>query len=330
MASTPHAVTPHVAGAGLGLRRALLEPLAAVSPDERGIGFMEVAPENWMDLGGRLGRQFRAFTERFPFVTHGLSLSIGGPAPLDLEFVRALRRFLDQHGIADYTEHLTYCSDDGQLYDLMPIPFTPAAVEHVAARVRQVQDLLGRRIALENASYYAALSASAGDPSSCSMTPAAAPGAQMSELDFVREVIARSDCDLLLDVNNIHVNAINHGYDPVAFLEGLPGERIRYVHVAGHFVEAEDLRVDTHGADVIDPVWDLLERAYKRFGPLPTLLERDFNIPPLPRLMEEIGRIRALQASCHPFDELRAGSERSEGSGQGGRRIQEDPSLRSG
>lgn len=265
-------------GAGLGLRRALLGPLSDARPAADGIGFLEIAPENWMGVGGRLGRQFRSFTERFDFVSHGLSLSIGGPAPLDEGFVRDLRQFLDLHGIADYTEHLSWCADAGHLYDLLPIPFTPEAVEYVAARVHRVQDILERRIALENASYYVA------------------PGREMTELEFLRAVIERADCDLLLDVNNIWVNSINHGYDAAAFLDGLPLERVRYVHVAGHYVEAEDLRVDTHGAEVIDPVWALLERAYARIGPVPTLLERDFNIPPLPVLMGELQRIRELQA----------------------------------
>jgi uncharacterized protein len=271
------AITPHVQGAGLGLRRALLDPLAEARSDAAGIGFLEVAPENWMGLGGKLGRQFRSFTERFPFVTHGLSLSIGSPAPLDEAFVHELKDFLDLHGIRDYTEHLTYCSDDGHLYDLMPIPFTEEAVHYVAARVRRVQEILERRIALENASYYAA------------------PAQQMSELEFIRAVIREADCDLLLDVNNILVNSINHRYDPVAFLDALPAERVRYIHVAGHYVEAEDLRVDTHGSAVSDPVWALLDRAYARLGPVPTLLERDFNIPPLAELMQELGQVHQLQ-----------------------------------
>jgi uncharacterized protein len=275
------AITDRVHGAGLGLRRALLGPLADLASDpQAGVGFLEVAPENWMGIGGRLGRQFRAYTERFPFVTHGLSLSIGSPAPLDEDFVRGLKRFLDLHGITDYTEHLTWCGDEGHLYDLMPIPFTEAAVEHVAQRVRRVQDILERRIALENASYYAA------------------PAQELSELDFIRAVIERADCDLLLDVNNIHVNSINHGYDAAAFLDGLPLDRVRYLHVAGHYVEAPDLRVDTHGTAVIDPVWRLLQRAYTHLGPVPTLLERDFNIPPLPELLGEIAQIRDLQRAA--------------------------------
>lgn len=265
-----------VHGAGLGLRRAFID--AAAEPPPRSVDFWEIAPENWIGVGGRFGRQLRALTERYPFVCHGLSLSIGSPAPLDVDFVKRIRGFLDRHGIHAYTEHLSYCSDDGHLYDLMPIPFTTEAVHHVAARVRQVQDLLGRRIALENVSYYAA------------------PGQEMAEIDFINAVLAEADCDLLLDVNNIYVNSINHGYDPVAFLEALPGERVVYAHVAGHYVEAPDLRVDTHGADVIDPVWDLLARAYQRFGVFPTLLERDFNIPPLAELVGEVEQIARLQA----------------------------------
>lgn len=269
-------VTTMVRGAGLGLRRALTGPLAEATPGE--IGFLEATPENWMDIGGSFAKTFRSFTERFPFVTHGLSLSIGSPAPVDEDFVRRLKKFLDLHGIRDYTEHLTYCSDDGHLYDLMPIPFTEEAVEYVAKRVQRVQDILERRIALENASYYAA------------------PAQEMSEIDFVRAVIDRAGCDLLLDVNNIYVNSINHRYDPVKFLEALPGDRVRYIHVAGHYEEAEDLRVDTHGSDVIDPVWNLLDRAYEKFGVIPTLLERDFNIPPLEELMLEVRRINDMQA----------------------------------
>jgi len=261
--------------AGLGLRRAFIAAAAERPPAE--VGFWEVAPENWIGVGGRFGRLLRAMTERHPFVCHGLSLSIGSPAPLDLDFLGRLKAFLDQHHIRAYSEHLSYCSDDGHLYDLMPIPFTAEAVQHVAARVRRAQDILERRIALENVSYYAA------------------PGREMAEIDFINAVLAEADCDLLLDVNNVHVNAINHGYDPIAFLEALPAERILYGHIAGHRVEAPDLRIDTHGADVVDPVWDLLDHAYARFGVFPTLLERDFNIPPLDRLTAEVVRIGAIQ-----------------------------------
>lgn len=265
-------------GAGLGLRRALLGPL-----HDRGDGtaapidFFEIAPENWIGVGGRFGRALRALTERHPFVCHGLSLSLGGPAPLDEILLTRIRQFLDTHGIATYSEHLAYCSDDGHLYDLMPIPFTAEAVHWVAARIRRAQDILGQRIAVENVSYYAA------------------PGQDMREIDFVNAVLAEAECDLLLDVNNIHVNAVNHGYDANAFLDALPGERIAYVHVAGHYVEAPDLLVDTHGAPIADPVWQLLARAYRNFGVRPTLVERDFNFPPIAELIAEVGTIRTLQ-----------------------------------
>ncbi len=265
-----------VHGAGLGLRRTLLGPLADQPPPQ--VEFYEIAPENWIGVGGRFGKQLRAFTERYPFVTHGLSLSIGGPAPLDETFLRRLKRFLDHHGIGTYTEHLSYCSDDGHLYDLMPIPFTAEAVAHTAARIRRAQDILQRRIAMENVSYYAA------------------PGQEMTEIDFIRAVLDEADCDLLLDVNNIYVNSVNHRYDAEQFLNALPAERVVYFHVAGHFNEAEDLIVDTHGADVVEPVWQLLEMAYRRFGVVPTLLERDFNIPPLPQLLGEVDRIVETQA----------------------------------
>jgi uncharacterized protein len=251
-------------------------PLADQPPEQ--LGFYEIAPENWIGVGGRLGKQLRAFTERYAFVTHGLSLSIGGPAPLDETFLQRLGRFLDEHGIDTYTEHLSYCSDDGHLYDLMPIPFTEEAVRHVAERIRRTQDILQRRIAMENVSYYAA------------------PGKQMEEIDFLNAVLAEADCDLLLDVNNIYVNSVNHHYDAEEFLYALPAERVLYCHIAGHYNEADDLLVDTHGADVIDPVWQLLDKAYTRFGVVPTLLERDFNIPPLPQLLGEVDRILAIQA----------------------------------
>ncbi len=271
-------------GAGLGLRRELVDPLLAERPAQ--VGFLEVAPENWMHVGGARGRKFRELTERYPFITHGLSLSLGGPGPLDEEFVQDLKRFLDQHGIVAYTEHLSYCSDEGQLYDLMPIPFTAEAVTWVAGRIQRVQEILERPIAVENVSYYAA------------------PGAEMDEIEFVNAVLEEADCGLLLDVNNIFVNSINHHYDPYEFLGALPAERVAYIHVAGHHEEATDLRVDTHGADVIEPVWALLDAAYRHCGVVPTLLERDFDIPPLPELLGEVDRIVAAQAAAE--DEVRA------------------------
>ena len=277
-----------IRGAGLGLRRALLGPLQDMAASEQGaINFFEIAPENWIGVGGQHGRALRALTERHPFVCHGLSLSLGGRDPLDETLLAKIRRLLDGHGIAIYSEHLSYCADGGHLYDLMPIPFTDEAVHHVAGRIRQTQEILGQRIAVENVSYYAA------------------PGQAMREIDFINAIVAEADCDLLLDVNNIYVNSINHRYDADAFLDALP-DRVAYIHVAGHYDEAPDLKVATHGAPVIDPVWRLLERAYARFGVKPTLIERDFNFPPLAELVAEVSHARALQnAAAHGMPDVR-------------------------
>jgi uncharacterized protein (UPF0276 family) len=271
-----------IRGAGLGLKRELMPALQAGVADGSSavIDFFEVAPENWIDVGGRSGKQFAWFAERYPIVAHGLSLSLGGMTPLNEDFLQRVKAFLVQHRIRLYTEHLSYCSDDGYLYDLLPIPFTEEAVRHVAGRIRRTQEILERRIAVENASYYVA-----------------APVADMDELTFIRAVLEEADCDLHLDVNNIYVNSVNFDFDPHAFLRGLPGERIVYAHTAGHYREAPDLIIDTHGEPVIDPVWALLDEAYRLFGVLPTLLERDLNIPPLAELLPEVARIAQLQAA---------------------------------
>jgi uncharacterized protein (UPF0276 family) len=264
-------------GAGLGFRRELIPALKAGVPEA--IDFFELAPENWIHQGGRHARDLRAFTEQKPFVCHGLSLSLGGMTPLDQVLLRKIKAFMAEHGISLYTEHLSYCSDHGHLYDLMPIPATWEAVKYVAGRIRQTQDILGQRIAIENASYYVA-----------------APISEMSEPEFISAVLAEADCGLHLDVNNIYVNSVNFGFDPVAYLKQMPPERIVYMHMAGHYQESEDLIIDTHGADVIDPVWQLLETAYDLVGVHPTCLERDFNIPPLVELLPEVERIAAMQA----------------------------------
>lgn len=264
-----------LSGAGLGLRRALLAPLEASS--NRWPDFFEVAPENWIRIGGGFRRRFDSLSEQAPMVCHGLSLSLGSPDPLDWSFLKEIRAFLKQYRVQKYTEHLSYCSDGGHLYDLVPIPFTEEAVTYVADRIRQVQDFLGQRIGIENVSYYAA------------------PGAQMSEVEFVAAVLEEADCELLLDVNNVYVNSINHSYDPLAFLRALPANRICYIHVAGHYDEADDLKIDTHGTAVIDPVWALLAHAYQLFGVQPTLLERDFNFPPFTQLLDEVDQVRAIQ-----------------------------------
>ncbi len=264
-------------GAGLGLRRELIPALKAAVPPV--INFFEIAPENWLEIGGASNRHLRYFTELYPFVCHGLSLSLGGPAPLDEVFLKRVKTFLREHKVKLYTEHLSYCSDDGHMYDLMPIPFTEEAVRYVSARIRRTQEILEQKIAVENASFYVAPAIN-----------------KMSELEFIKAVLEEADCLLHLDINNVYVNSINHRYDALQFIRSLPAERIVYLHIAGHYREAEDLIVDTHGAGVIDPVWALLDKTYQIFGVHPTLLERDFNFPPLEELAAEVGRIAALQA----------------------------------
>ncbi|MEH6344181.1 MAG: DUF692 domain-containing protein [Bermanella sp.] len=264
-----------LSGSGLGLRRGMMEEMKSLTHEN--VDFLEVAPENWINVGGRLGKSFREFTERFPFACHGLSLSIGSADKLDVEFVKSVKDFMDTHNIEIYSEHLSYCSHEGHMYDLMPIPFTEQAANYVANRVAQVQDILQRPLILENVSTYAS------------------PGQEMSELEFMTQVLQKSDCKMLLDVNNVYVNSINHGFDPKHYINSLPTDRIEYLHIAGHFDEAEDLLVDTHGASIKSQVWDLLALTYAKHGKLPTLLERDFNFPPMNELLAEINQIKDYQ-----------------------------------
>lgn len=268
---------PHVQGAGLGFRRELIDELKLRVP--QCIDFFEIAPENWLRLGGALARDLSIFTERYPFVCHGLSLSIGGPTALNEGLIKDIGSFMAQNRITLYTEHLAYCSDDGYLYDLLPIPFTEEAVRYVVDRVCRVQDILGQKIALENTSYYAAL-----------------PDSTMTEFDFLTAVVESADCLIHLDVNNVYVNSVNHNYDPRAFIRFLPSKRIVYLHIAGHDKVADDLLVDTHGTPVINPVWDLLAYAYSVHGVHPTLLERDSRMPSLAHLEKEIMHIAHIQA----------------------------------
>nr|WP_150802721.1 DUF692 domain-containing protein [Pseudomonas fluorescens] len=263
---------------GLGLRRSLLNPLRDAPAGN--FDFLEVAPENWIGIGGAHGAALRSLAERYPLSCHGLSLSLGGTAPLDVAFLQEVRVFLDQYKVPLYSEHLSYCSDDGHLYDLLPLPFTEEAVHHVAARIRQAQDVLGRRLAVENVSYYAA------------------PQQDMDELTFTNAVLQEADCDLLLDVNNVYVNSVNQRFDPQAFLAGITPDRVVAMHVAGHYDESDELKIDTHGAPVKPVVWALLAQAYTRFGAKPTLLERDFNFPAFEVLVAELNIIRQLQTGA--------------------------------
>ena len=275
-----------VQGAGLGLRRGLLNEITQ-GPNP-GVDFFEVAPENWINIGGRYGRQFRALTERHAFACHGLSLNLGGLAPLDQRLLTDIKCFLDEHQISVYSEHLSACADDGQLYDLMPVPFSDSNVVRIAQRVKQVEEALERPLIIENVSAYACL-----------------PG-DMDEADFVSRVLQEADCQLLLDVNNVLVNSINFGSDAEHFIRAMPSARIAYMHIAGHFDAEPGLKIDSHGAPVIDPVWRLLQLAYAAHGVRPTLLERDFNFPPIAELYAEVAQIRALQSAATAPRSLRA------------------------
>jgi len=267
-----------ISGSGLGLRRGMLDEMSQLTHEQ--VDFFEIAPENWMNLGGRFGKAFRSLTERFPFACHGLSLSIGSSDALDIEFIKGVKVFMDTHGIETYSEHLSYCSHNGHMYDLLPIPFTQDAINHVVSRIQTVQDIIQRPLILENVSTYAKFG-------------------EMSELEFTQEVVKRSGCEMLLDVNNVFVNSINHGYDPIAFIKALPTKAINYIHIAGHYDEADDLKVDTHGAPIKDDVWSLLELAYDIHGVKPTLLERDFNFPPMSELLAEVDQIKARQEAAY-------------------------------
>jgi len=275
-----------IKGVGIGLKRELIPQIqkAYGQHDIANINFVEIAPENWINAGGKAAKQLDWFAERYPIACHGLCLSLGGISPLNTAFLQQVKSFLQQYQIPLYTEHLSFSTDayqgqHGYLYDLLPIPFTEEAVHYVAKRIRRTQDILGQKIAIENTSYYVK-----------------APISTLDEPTFLNAVLTEADCLLHLDVNNIYVNSVNFGFDPHAFLRQMHGHRIVYSHIAGHYTQATDLLVDTHGEDVIDPVWALLEEAYTLFGTFPTLLERDNNIPPLPELMREVNKIAEFQA----------------------------------
>lgn len=264
-------------GVGLGFRRDIADEtiqLKGVKP-----AFLELAPENWMSMGGYWRKKLHEAAEVYPLTSHGLSLSIGSPDPLDFTFLKKVKSFLDTFQISIYSEHLSYSkSQNAHLYDLLPIPFRQDAVKHIVERIRTVQDFLERPIALENVSYY---------------TPVAA---EMSEPDFIRAIIEESGCRLLLDVNNVYVNAFNHSYDPHDFIQQLPLERVAYVHMAGHEQVADDLIIDTHGEPIIDPVYELFEWTLDYIPPVPVLLERDFNIPNISELQNELQRLQTIVA----------------------------------
>lgn len=240
--------------------------------------FIEVAPENWMNLGGYWKKLFYKKIQEYPLFTHGLSLSIGSPDELDFEFLKQLKIFLNETKAKFYSEHLSFAKcDNAHLYDLLPIPFTYDAVKHIVHKINQVQDFLERPLVLEIVSYYSPLSA------------------EMQEIDFINSVLQESGCLLLLDVNNVYVNSFNHQFDPKEFIQKLPKGKVAYIHMAGHLQIDEDLIIDTHGEPIIDPVYELFEYTINWLQkPVPVLLERDFNIPELEEMQKEMNQLKYI------------------------------------
>lgn len=276
-------------GFGLGLRPQHFPDILgaggkgddAADPARHDVDWFEVISENFIAVGGRPLHNLMAVRERYPMAMHGVSLSIGAPDPLDHDYLRGLKDLADRIEPAVVSDHLCWTGAHGvNLHDLLPLPLTEETLDHVAGRIRRVQDVLGRRIAMENASTYVSFTADT-----------------MTEWDFLAELTQRADCDLLLDVNNVYVSAFNHGFDAQDYLNGVPSDRVRQIHLAGHENNGDHI-VDTHDAPVIDPVWDLYRDAVRRFGAVPTMIERDANIPPFAELVAELTIARRLSAQA--------------------------------
>ena len=262
---------------GIGFRKDFAEEL--LNTNVLHPSFIELAPENWIGMGGYWKKVLDKAAEKFPITCHGLSLSIGSPDEVDVEFVKQVKKFLKQYNVKVYSEHLSYSKcDNAHLYDLLPIPFRKDAVKHIVQRIKQVQDILEMPLVLENVSYY---------------TPVAA---EMTEVEFISAIVKESGCNMLLDVNNVYVNSFNHEYEPKEFIKKLPLDKVAYIHMAGHEQISDTLIIDTHGQAVIDPVFELFDYAVGLVKPVPVLLERDFNIPELEELQGEISRMDTIIA----------------------------------
>lgn len=258
---------------GIGLRQEFAQYLSE-QPRETGVDFLEVTPDNWFGLGGKKRAQLDRIADRYPLVAHGLSLSIADSQAVNMDYLSSVRDFLDDYGIAIYSDHLSLCRDSsGYLYDLIPVPRRKEAIAHIVDRVGRVQDFIGRQLVLENISYYHNY-----------------PG-QMDEAEFIAEIAGRSGCGILLDINNVYVNATNHGYDAASFVRAIPSSAIVYYHVAGHLQREDSSLLDTHGAPVQDPVIDLCRTTVDIHGHRPLLLERDHHVPPFPQLVRELAEI---------------------------------------
>lgn len=261
-------------GYGLGLRPPHYQTVLDTQPE---VDWFEIVSENFMVQGGRPLDYLDRIRERYPIVMHGVSLSVGGVDPLDWDYLRALRDLAGRIDPPWISDHLCWTGQGGyNLHDLMPLPYTEEAVRHVAGRVQQVQDYLGRRILLENVSSYVTYHQS-----------------EISEWEFLSAVVKEADCLILLDINNIYVSAVNHRFAPQDYLRGVPAERVQQFHLAGH-TDYGDLIVDTHDHPIVTPVWDLYSEALERFGPVATLIERDDNLPPLGELLDELRQAREV------------------------------------
>lgn len=267
---------------GIGLRSEIVDDLCR-QPRREDIDFLELAPENWMGLGGRKRDQLDRIAALYPLVAHGLSLSVGDTQPLNREYLADLCRFLDDYRIMLHSDHLSLSRDGtGYLYDLLPVPRRAANLDYLAARIDQVQQATGRRLVLENISAYHDY-----------------PG-QMPEGEFMAELARLSGCGILLDINNAYVNAQNHGGDALAFITALPGEAIAYYHIAGHLELEDGLLLDTHGMPVADAVVALGRQVWAMYGPRPLLLERDNRLPPLDALTAELAQVHGALTTQVP------------------------------
>ncbi len=269
-------MTSEIAGFGLGLRPDHYLQFREHRPK---VDWLEFISENYMVPGGQPLAHLDAIRRDYPMVMHGVSLSIGSSDPLNLEYLRELKTLIARVEPAWISDHLCWTGvDHTNLHDLLPLPYSEAALRHLTERVSQVQDLLGRRILLENVSSYVSYASD-----------------EMSEWEFIAELARRADCSLLFDVNNVYVSSVNHGFDPRTFVDAMPAERVRQIHLAGH-EDHGDYIIDTHDHPICGAVWDLYAYTLERLGPVPTMIERDDNIPPLDELLAELDCARSIAA----------------------------------
>ena len=274
----PAPLTAPPLGFGLGLRTTHYEEILA---GPCAVDWFELLSENYMVPGGKPLHYLDRIRADFPVVMHGVSLSIGSTDPLDWTYLRALRALAERVSPHWISDHLCWTGVSGKnTHDLLPVPYTEEAVAHIAARVQAIQEFLGRRILLENVSSYVSYKES-----------------DLTEWEFLSEIARRADCLILLDINNIYVSAYNHGFDAEQYLTGVPSERVQQIHIAGHS-NCGDYIIDTHDADVIDPVWTLYGKAIERLGPVSTMIERDDHIPPLADLVAELNQARRVAAAA--------------------------------